>query len=171
MHDECQICTFHLDDLLLGLEVGRVQEVIFCQDVTEVPGSPPLVSGLINLRGEIVLEVDLRERLRLDAIGSTPDPQGEDASPKSVVVRRGSSAYSLKVDEIGDVLTLDTASIEPTPATVAEDIRPLLAGAYQLPGRLLLQLDVDRLLDFLIDERRAWKRPARTHEDPAALAS
>ncbi len=171
MHNECQICTFHLDNLLLGLEVERVQEVIFCQDVTDVPGSPAVVSGLINLRGEIVLEVDLRERLRLDAIGSEKSRQREDASPKSVVVRRGSSAYSLKVDEIGDVLTLDTSTIEPTPATVADDIRPLLTGAYQLPGRLLLQLDVDQLLDFLIDDRRAWKRNGRREADRAALAS
>lgn len=62
-----QFCTFYLDKLLFGVELKGVQEVIRSLDVTQVPLAPPVVSGLINLRGQIVTAVDLRRRLELNA--------------------------------------------------------------------------------------------------------
>src|SRR5436305_686636 len=60
-------CTFYLDGLLLGVELKSVQDVIRSLDVTRVPLAPGVVSGLINLRGQIVTAVDLRRRLELAA--------------------------------------------------------------------------------------------------------
>ena len=60
-----QYCTFYLDEFLFGVEVERVQEVIRYQEMTRVPLAPPVISGLINLRGQIVTAIDLRRRLDL----------------------------------------------------------------------------------------------------------
>ena len=60
-----QFCTFYLDGLLFGIELKGVQEVIHSLDMTQVPLAPAVVSGLINLRGQIVTAVDLRRRLEL----------------------------------------------------------------------------------------------------------
>ena len=53
-----QFCSFHVGDLFLGVELLRVQEVNRLQDVTVVPLAPHVVSGLINLRGQIVTALD-----------------------------------------------------------------------------------------------------------------
>jgi len=61
-----QFCTFYLDKLLFGVELKTVQEVIRSLQVTQVPLAPQVVSGLINLRGQIVTAVDLRRRLEME---------------------------------------------------------------------------------------------------------
>ena len=76
-----QFCTFLLDGHLFGVPVPQVQEVIRFQPMTPVPLAPPAVEGLINLRGQIVLAIDLRRRLSLAARS-----QGD--LPVNVVVRR-----------------------------------------------------------------------------------
>ena len=60
-----QFSTFYLDRLLFGVEVARVQEVLRYQEMTPVPLVAPVVSGLINLRGQIVTALDLRRRLKI----------------------------------------------------------------------------------------------------------
>lgn len=134
-----QFCTFYVDNLFLGIDVQRIQEVIRYQAMTRVPLAPTAVSGLINLRGQIVTAIDLRCRLGL------PSRQpGE--TPMNVVVRDGENAVSLLVDRIGDVLEVDEALFEPPPSTVRASVRGMIVGAYKLPERLLLVLDTQQAL-------------------------
>ena len=132
-----QFCTFMLDDLYFGVEVLKVQEVIRYQDMTRVPLAPGVVQGLINLRGQIVMAIDLRRRLDL------PD-RGDDARPMNVVVRTDDGVVSLLVDEIGDVVEVDQASFERPPDIISGSARSLVVGVYKLKGRLMLALDVDQ---------------------------
>ena len=97
-----QFCTFFLEGYLFGVPVPQVQEVIRFQPMTPVPLAPPEVKGMINLRGQIVLAIDLRQRLSL-----SPRPEGE--LPMNVVVRSADGAISLLVDEIGDVIEVEQA--------------------------------------------------------------
>ncbi|HEY9073267.1 MAG TPA: chemotaxis protein CheW, partial [Desulfobaccales bacterium] len=90
-----QFSTFVVDHLLFGVEVEKVQEVIRYQEMTRVPLAPPVVKGLINLRGQIVTAIDLRRRLGLRE-RATAD------LPMNVVIRHDDGAVSLLVDEIGD---------------------------------------------------------------------
>lgn len=136
---ERQFCTFHLGDLEFGIEVLQVQEVIRAQAMTRVPLAPRAVRGLINLRGQIVTAVDLRERLGLP-------PRDADRPPMNVVVQTEEGAVSLLVDEIGDVLDVDDDASEATPETLAAPARELLRGVYKLPDRLLLILDTAKAL-------------------------
>ncbi|WP_390888667.1 chemotaxis protein CheW [Frigoriglobus tundricola] len=134
-----QLCTFTLAGHHFGVPVGRVQEVIRHQEMTAVPLAPPLVRGLINLRGQIVTALDLRQPLDLP-----PAPPG--ARPTNVVVRAGADLYSLLVDEIGDVIEVGADAFEPPPDTLTGRCRDLIRGAFKLDARLLLLLDTDRLL-------------------------
>jgi chemotaxis signal transduction protein len=95
-----QFCTFFVDDLFLGIDVQQIQEVIRYQAMTRVPLAAASISGLINLRGQIVTAIDLRCRLGLPL-----RKPGE--SPMNVVVRDGDNVISLLVDRIGDVLEVD----------------------------------------------------------------
>ena len=134
-----QFSTFFLDDLYFGVEVLKVQEVIKYQRMTRVPLSPPVVEGLINLRGQIVTALDLRTRLGMDH-----RPAGE--LPMNVVVRVGDGAVSLLVDEIGDVVEPADSEFETAPETMNGRAAGLLTGVYKLKERLLLVLDVDRVV-------------------------
>jgi len=134
-----QFCTFFLDDLYFGVEVERVQEVIRHQKTTSVPLAPPAIGGLINLRGQIVTAINLRQRLEL--------PKREETSePMNVVVRTDEGAVSLLVDEIGDVVEVDPNDFEPPPDTLQGTAREMIGGAFKLKGRLLLRLDSERAL-------------------------
>jgi len=134
-----QFCTFNVENLFLGIDVQQIQEVIRYQGMTRVPLADASISGLINLRGQIVTAIDLRVRLGLP-------PRDPDAVPMNVVVRDEDNAVSLLVDRIGDVLESDDELFEVPPTTVSGEIRDLLVGAYKLPGRLLLVLDIERML-------------------------
>ena len=138
---EQQFCTFFLDSLFLGVEVQRVQEVLRQQEMTKVPLAPPVVRGLINLRGQIVTAIDLRRRLELPERLTTEVAM-------NVVVRTDDGAVSLLVDEIGDVLNLPLTTFEPAPETVTGVARHLVRGIHKLDQRLLLILDVDRTVDL-----------------------
>src|SRR5258706_814059 len=132
-----QYATFYLDRHLFGVEVGKVQEVIRYQEMTRVPLADSVVTGLINLRGQIVTALDLRRRLAMsDRAGGK--------LPMNVVVRTGEEAVSLLVDEIGDVLEVEESSFESPPETLRGEARALIRGAYKLSGQLLLILDTEK---------------------------
>ena len=143
MANSSQFCTFYLDQLLFGVELKGVQEVIRSLDMTRVPLAPAVVSGLINLRGQIVTAVDLRRRLELQ-----PRPPGMLAM--NVVVRSEDGAVSLLVDEIGDVLDVDAATYERPPENLDPAARELIRGVYKLRDRLLLVLDAERTADLSV---------------------
>ena len=132
-----QFCTFYLDKLLFGVELKGVQEVIRSLEITRVPLAPGVVSGLINLRGQIVTAIDLRLRLELEA-------RPANLRPMNVVVRSDDGAISLLVDEIGDVVEVEEDSFEPPPETLRGTIRTMITGVHKLNDRLLLVLDTDK---------------------------
>lgn len=140
MSTTSQLCTFHIGDMYLGVPVEHVQEVLRYHPLTRVPLAAPSVSGLINLRGQIVTAIDLRERFRLPK-----RPAG--CEPMNVVIRSDDGVVSLLVDGIGDVREPSPDSFEPSPSTLREPARALVRGAYKLEDRLLLTLDVQAAVD------------------------
>jgi len=137
-----QFSTFVVDGLLFGVEVEKVQEVIRYQEMTRVPLAPPVVRGLINLRGHIVTAVDLRRRLELHE-------RPADQLPMNVVVRSEDGAVSLLVDEIGDVLEVDEETYEGPPETLSQQARELVPGVYKLKDRLMHVLDTGKAMTLV----------------------
>jgi purine-binding chemotaxis protein CheW len=139
MASTLQFCTFYLDQLLFGVEIQGVQEVIRHLPMTNVPLAPNVVSGLLNLRGQIVTAVDLRRCLALPA-------RAAGQLPMNVVVRTADGPVSLQVDDIGDVLEVSEDSYEPAPQNMSKQHREMVHGVYKLDGRLLLVLNTERSL-------------------------
>jgi purine-binding chemotaxis protein CheW len=137
MHQTSQFCTFYLDKLLFGIELRGVQEVIRYVEMTPVPLAPRVVSGLINLRGQIVTAIDLRRRLELDA-------RPAEILPANVVVRSKDGAVCLLVDEIGDVVEVEEDSFEPPPETLQGTVRSVILGVHKLENRLMHVLDKEK---------------------------
>jgi len=134
-----QFCTFVLQDQFFGVPVQQVQEVIRYQEMTRVPLVSDVVSGLINLRGQIVTAIDLRRCLGM--VDREPSHL-----PMNVVVRTGDGPVSLLVDDIGDVIEVSADSYESTPQNMPDRQKDLVEGVYKLEGRLLLVLSIGRTL-------------------------
>ena len=127
------LCTFQVDALFIGIEIGRIQEILRAQPVTPVPMAPAAIRGLMSLRGQIVPVVDLAERLGVSL------RSGSEAF--NVLIRTADGPVSLLVDNVGDVVDVDSDAFEPAPDTMRSSMRTLILGAYKLERRLLLSLD------------------------------
>lgn len=132
-----QFCTFYLDKLMFGVDLLKVQEVIRYLEIMEIPLAPRVISGLMNLRGQIVTGLDLRRRLEM-----VDRPEG--SFPMNVVIHSNGGAVSLLVDEIGDVVEVDEESFEPPPETLQGRLREVILGVHKLDKRLLHVLDTDK---------------------------
>lgn len=139
--EDARYCTFEVADMWFGVDVLQVQEVLRFQSMTHVPRAPGVVSGLLNLRGQIVTALDLRTRLQL---GDAGRPEG----PMNVVARLDDATVSLMVDTVGDVLSPDFECWEPTPANLIGPLQHLSAGVYKLEDDLLIVLNLERILDL-----------------------
>lgn len=143
-HDQ-ELVTITIGGQWFGIPVRTVQDVLGPQRITAIPTAPPEVAGALNLRGRIVTAVDVRRRLRL------PDRKA-DGSSMSIVVDYGGELYSLIVDTVGEVLSLPAATLEKNPSTLDPVWNEISSGVFRLQGKLLLVLNVARLLSVDADQ-------------------
>ncbi|HEY1414164.1 MAG TPA: chemotaxis protein CheW [Rhodopila sp.] len=133
------LVTLTVADQLCGIPVLAVRDILGEQTITRIPLAPPEIAGSLNLRGRIVTAIDLRQRLRLPAAAA-----GQ--ARMSVVAEQGGELYALLVDQVSEVLSLDAWEFERNPPTLEKTWAEFSTGIFRLDGRLLVVLDVSRLL-------------------------
>lgn len=131
--------TLTVADQLCGVPVLGVRDILGVQVITRIPLAPPEIAGSLNLRGRIVTAIDLRRRLNLP-----PPPEGQ--KRMSVVAEQGGELYALLVDQVSEVVSLKARDFERNPATLEPSWAAFSTGIYRLGERLLVVLDVGRLL-------------------------
>lgn len=124
-----------------GLPVLKIQDVLARQRVTRIPLAAQEIAGSLNLRGRIVTAIDVRRRLAM------PQPAEGESRMMSVVVEHNQDLYSLVFDSVGEVLAFEDADFEKNPSTLDTKWREISLGIYRLEDRLVVILDVPRLLD------------------------
>jgi purine-binding chemotaxis protein CheW len=134
-----QFCTFYLNDQCYGFDVLKVQEIVRSQPLTRVPLAHPMVRGLINLRGQIVTAIDLKE-----CLGLPPSETSHEGI--NVVLHTDDGAVSLMVDEVGDVLELGDEQFETPPNTLLGPARKFILGVFKLTDQLLIILDPEQIV-------------------------
>lgn len=138
-HEELlQLVSFHIGGEEFGLDILRVQEIIRIQDLTRVPNSPDFVDGVINLRGKVIPVVALRKRFGLETLA-------HDKQTRIVVVEVNGTVLGFIVDSVSEVLRVPASTIEPPPR-LGKVEREYVSGVGKLDNRLLILLDVDRLM-------------------------
>ncbi|MFC4169969.1 chemotaxis protein CheW [Pseudoroseomonas aestuarii] len=125
---------------LCGVPVLAVRDILAAQAITRVPLAPREVAGSLNLRGRIVTAIDLRRRLGL------PPREAGAPPPMSVVVEQSGELYSLLSDSVGEVLALPEEGFAANPPTLDPLWRDVSRGVHKEDERLLIVLDVDRIL-------------------------
>ena len=133
--------TFTIAEQLFGIPVLKVQDILATHRIAPIPMAPPEIAGSLNLRGRIVTVIDVRRRLGLA-------PKESEGESMSVVVEHGQDLYSLTVDAVGEVLALSPETFEPNPPTLDVRVREYSTGIFRLQAKLLVSLNVERLLDY-----------------------
>lgn len=139
------LVTLTVADQLCGIPVLAVRDILGEQAITRIPLAPPEIAGSLNLRGRIVTAIDLRRRLRLP-------PAAAGQARMSVVAEQGGELYALLVDQVSEVLSLDASQFERNPPTLEKSWAEFSTGIFRLDGRLLVVLDVSRLLALCEEE-------------------
>ena len=139
--ESCSYVTLMLGEQLCGVPVLVVRDVLAGQTIARIPLAPPEVAGNLNLRGRIVTAIDLRQRLHLP-------PRAAEAKPMSVVTEQGLELYALLVDHVSEVVSLSRADMERNPPTLPPIWNEHSLGIYRVNDRLMVVLDVAKLLHF-----------------------
>ena len=139
MAEKRQFSSFYIDDFLFGIAVEQVQEIAGSLAMTPVPLAPSKVSGLINLRGQIIPAINLRTCL---GIGGPPT----ELPAVNMILHSAGGYSSLLVDRIGEIIQVDEAAFEPPPETLKGPARQLIQGTYKLDGKLMHVLELERTL-------------------------
>jgi purine-binding chemotaxis protein CheW len=140
---ESQLVVFKLAGEQFAAPITRVREILRPVRFTRMPRSAGFVRGLFNLRGQVLPLLDLRSRLGLPEAGL---PEGKDRS-RVVVVEASGEALGIQVDEVLEVLRCRDEDLQAPRSVLDLPSSRSLASVLDLAGRLVLVLDVDRLLD------------------------
>ena len=134
-----QLVTFSTGDEEFGVDILRVQEIIRTMAITKVPKAPEFVEGVINLRGKVIPIIDLRRRFGLQS-------KAHDKHTRIIVIEINTMIVGFVVDSVSEVLRIPTSTVEPPPPVVAGLESEYISGVGKLEDRLLILLDLDRLL-------------------------
>ncbi len=136
---QLEYVTFRLAEQWLGIPVMVVQEVLVALRIARVPLAPEAIAGFLNLRGQIVTAVDLRTTLQLEGRAAS-------AEIMNVVVQHEGELFAFMVDEVGDVVSVETDTVEPPPATLDARWRMACSGIVRRDRGLLLVMNVHEVL-------------------------
>lgn len=137
---ETEFVTAWISGQLFGIPIARVHDVFEAERITHVPLAPAEISGVLNLRGRVVTAFDMRTRLGL--------PPRESAKKQMAIgIDHDGEAYGLLVDSMGEVLKLSTETLDAVPINLHAGWVAISTGIYRLEDRLMVVLDVDKILD------------------------
>jgi len=134
-----QLVSFVVENEEFGVDILKVQEIIRTVDITRVPKSPEFVEGVINLRGRIVPVIDLRRRFGVNR-------KERDNDTRIIVVELTDRVVGFLVDKVKEVIRVEKSIIEPPPELTTNISANYITGVAKLQDRLLILLDLDRVL-------------------------
>ena len=137
--EEIQVAVFMLNNTYYGVPILQVKEIVKMTEITKLPNTPDFVQGIVNLRGEIIPIIDMRRRFGL------PDIEISE-NWKILILKSGEVLFGVMVDQISEVEKIPTALIENPPKIVAGVNGKFISGIAKTENRLLILLDVERIL-------------------------
>jgi len=141
MSRELHIVGFQVGRETYGVPITSLHEIVRVPEITAVPDAPEYMEGVINLRGKIVSVIDLRKRLGEKKIGSS-------RRNRILVVEHKNKLAGLIVDSASELLKIPATDVEASPTTLQEGRANCVTGLGKYQGRLIVLLDMSRLLDL-----------------------
>ena len=145
-----RVCVFTIDDDYYAIDLRHIREVFPIESITPIPGMPPVVIGMTNVRGSVVPIVDLRLLLGL--------PPGE-LPPFAVVLRHEAYELAILVDRSPEIISVtpDRFEMSLQSSQDSEAVRQIINGSLKINDAVTRILDVARLVLFL-DSKETMNR-------------
>lgn len=140
MNRELHIVGFKVGRETYGVPITSLHEIVRVPEITGVPDAPEYMEGVINLRGKIVSVVDLRKRFGEKQVASS-------RRNRILVVEHRGKLNGLIVDSASEVLKIPASDVEPSPTELMEGGLKCVTGLGKYKGRLIVLLDMARLLE------------------------
>lgn len=134
-----ELATFYVGGALCGMDILNVQEINKLMDMTKVPQAPKYVTGILNLRGQIVTVIDLGKKLGLKSTDFSD-------STRNIIVNSENEYIGLLVSQISDVVTANWDKVEEPPANIGGVQGVFFKGVFKTQDRLIGILDVNKVL-------------------------
>ena len=134
-----QWVTFKLAGETYGINVMQVQEVLRYSEIAPVPGAPPYVLGIINLRGNVVTVIDTRHRFGLEP-GEVTD------NTRIVIIEADNHVVGILVDSVAEVVYLRQSEMETAPNVGNDESAKFIQGVCHKNDELLILVELDKLL-------------------------
>lgn len=134
-----QLVTFRIAKEEFGFNIFKVKEINKMLDITQIPNSESSIKGIVNLRGSVIPIVSLREKLNI------PDEEYT-SHTRIIVVEYQSKSLGFIVDEVNEVLRIESSIIEQAPEMTTNIETAYISGVAKLENRLLILLDLDKIL-------------------------
>ncbi len=161
MNPELHIVGFQVGRETYGVPITSLHEIVRVPEITAVPDAPEYMEGVINLRGKIVSVIDLRKRF-----GEAKTELNR--RNRILVVEHGGRLCGLIVDSASEVIKIPAAEIEPSPATLQEGSLNCVTGVGKYKGRLIVLLDMAKLLESGALRKEAERAKSETRGAAAA---
>jgi purine-binding chemotaxis protein CheW len=139
MEKDHQVVGFRVGEETYGVRIGAVREIVRVPEITIVPNAPEVIEGVINLRGKIIPVMDLRKRFGTATV--QPDKKN-----RILVVELDGKLLGVIVSSASEVLKIPPSEIEAPGSVFAEGESSYVTGVGKLKGRLIILLDIARLL-------------------------
>ena len=136
-----QYLTAYVNGHYIGVAINRIQDVIGPQAITKIPRARHAIAGVLNLRGRIVTAIDMHERLEESHVMDKTQRMG-------VIIDTHDELFSLLVDHVEDVMTIEAYNIAEVPPTLNPVWQQVCSGVCQLQDRIMILLDIESVLDF-----------------------
>jgi len=140
------VVTLSLGEQVLAIPAVRLREILDPLPVTRVPGAGPLVPGVVNVRGTVVPLANLKQVLR---IAEQAADERRRILVLDVTIAGEAAVVAVEADAVHEVSTIETAIIEPVPATACAWPPEFLTGLYRGTNGFVLMPDLDQILSAL----------------------
>ncbi|MBN2298985.1 MAG: purine-binding chemotaxis protein CheW [Deltaproteobacteria bacterium] len=134
-----QFVTFALGEQTYGISILKLNEIIAYQQLTTIPNLPGFIKGVLNLRGEVIPVIDLRERFNME-------PKAYDQLTVIIVLEIAGQTMSVVVDSVSDVITLQNDAIKPRPNFSTGIQTDFIHGMGIKDNKFIILLDVEKVL-------------------------
>lgn len=143
MSDQTQYLTLGLDREVFGIDIRHVQEILDLQPISALPQAPAFLLGMTDVRGAGFPVIDLRLKLGLPPIASTPATR---IIILNVPVDGGTRAMGFMADRVFEVTSLDGDTLEPPPEVGGRWQSHYIAGVGRKAGAFVVVFDLARLM-------------------------
>ncbi len=138
--DELQLVVFNIGTEEFGVEIMNVQEIIRMTNITKIPQASGYVKGIINLRGRIIVVINLNVIMGMES-------KEQNENTRIIVADIGETVMGFIVDSVSEVIRLEQNSVEPAPGVIANKIgTEYVRGVGKMKDRLLILLDLNKIL-------------------------